>query len=264
MGETVYGVALDDVTVLDFRRDGFAVLRRAFDASCLADEMERVFADAFLSDVVHRGSGGIRFSSVPMMSGPTPISTSLADALAESARRLLGRAVLPGRAKGTRYFGESDWHTDSDLDIPSIGFVAYFEPLRGGRGALEVRPGSHRTDVGQEHAAFAVETEPGDVIAFDEHLAHGSVGGDQRRQWRVDFIADPENPREEALLRLSFAHIFDVSWDGGYDVDRYPSYGDSWQAAHRVWAKRLRDLGVIELAREQEAVMRERANGPRL
>ena len=85
---------------------------------------------------------------------------------------------------------------------------------------------------------------------FDEHLTHGSVGGTYRRQWRVDFIADPLNDREEQLLLTTFVYIFDVGWDCGYDVDRYPSYGDAWQNAHPQWARRLRNLGVIELACE--------------
>ena len=107
-------------------------------------------------------------------------------------------------------------------------------------------------------APVSIETEPGDVIVFDEHLMHGSVGGAHRRQWRVDFTADQQDDREELLLLTSFAHIFDVGWDGGYDVDRYPSYGDAWQKAHPQWARRLRDLGVIELARGHEAAMRSR------
>ena len=83
-----------------------------------------------------------------------------------------------------------------------------------------------------------METQPGDIVAFDEHLIHGSHGGGHRRQWRVDFIADPRTNREEDLVRRSFAQIFDLKWDGGYDVDRYPSFGDWWQRTHPEWSTR--------------------------
>ena len=258
MGDPVT-ISVDDGTVDAFRRRGYAVLRSVFDARSLLDEMEQVFADAFSSEVWHSGSGGVRFASVPMMSERTPASVALADACSVPAARLIGRAVLPGRAKGTRYLGASDWHHDSDLSIPSLGFVAYLEPLRRGKGAFAVRANSSAPRV---DSTITIETEPGDVIIFDEHTTHGSVGGTYRRQWRSDFIADPESDDEVALLRRSFEHIFAVDWDGGYDADRYPSYGDFWKATHRQWAKRLRDLGVIDLAERQEAVMRRgRSNG---
>jgi hypothetical protein len=213
-----------------------------------------VFGEAFAVDALQDGAGGIRFASVPMMSERTPTSTFLADALAGAAASALGRAVLPGRAKGTMYVGESVWHSDSDLDIPSAGLLAYLEPLRRGRGAFEVIPGSHlRRPGARTRAPVALETQPGDIVVFDEHLTHGSRGGRTRRQWRVDFIADPRTDRERDLVRRSFAQIFDPAWDGGYDVDRYPSFGDWWQGTHPDWSARLDELGVIEMAKALRA-----------
>ena len=194
-----------------------------------------------------------------MMSEQTPTSSFLADALAEAAASALGRAVLPGRAKGTRYVGDSAWHSDSDLNIPSAGFVAYLEPVRRGRGALEVLPGTHTgMPEARTREPVALETKPGDIVVFDEHLIHGSHGGGHRTQWRVDFIAAPRTDREKDLVRRSFAQIFDPKWDGGYDFDRYRSFDDWWQRTHPEWSSRLAELGVIEMARAQEAVMRER------
>jgi hypothetical protein len=112
-------IVLNDLGVRSFRENGFAVLTDAFAADELAAEMDDVFADAFGIETLQQGSGGIRFASLPMMSERTPTSSLLADALAEAAARALGRAVLPGRAKGTKYLGDSAWHSDSDLNIPS-------------------------------------------------------------------------------------------------------------------------------------------------
>jgi hypothetical protein len=190
------------------------------------------------------------------MSERTPVSVSLADALADTAATALRRDVVPGRAKGTIYEGESALHADSDLEIPSLGFVAYLEPLRPGQGALEVVPGSHCGSRAGE--SIALETRPGDIVAFDEHLVHGSRGGAHRRQWRVDFIADPHTDHEAQLVRRSFEQLFDPHWDAGYDVDRYPSFGDWWRRTHRDWSSRLDALGVLEMARVYESAMRER------
>ena len=69
-----------------------------------------------------------------------------------------------------------------------------------------------------------------------------------RRQWHVDFIADPADSTEEALVQATFARLFDPNWDGGDDVDRYPSYGPYWQALNRPWTERLRALGIFDFA----------------
>jgi hypothetical protein len=199
---------------------------------------------------INRGSGEVGFLGVIMMCERTPVSLRLIDMLAPTAARLLGRAVLPGRAKGTRYFGSSDWHVDSVLAIPSLSFVSYLEPLTGEAGALRIRPGSHR---GEKRNAVIIETSAGDVIAFDEHVAHGSIGGTLRRQWRVDFIADPIDPDEAAFVQATFVRIFDPSWDGGDDRVGYPSYGPYWQTLDRPWHTSLRSLGIYDLAEDHRA-----------
>jgi hypothetical protein len=94
-----------------------------------------------------------------MMSERTPASVALADELANAAALAAGRAVLPGRAKGTPYVGESATHSDSDVNIPSIGFVAYLESLQAGRGALNVVPGSHRGAPATKAHAPAIGTQ---------------------------------------------------------------------------------------------------------
>jgi len=104
--------------------------------------------------------------------------------------------------------------------------------------------------------SYAVATEPGDMIAFDEHLFHSSFGGGVRRQWRIDFVRDPIHPEAERLTEEYFQGIYPADWDGGYDVDRYPSYSDHWRKSGRPAAARLESLGVYELARNQETFAR--------
>jgi hypothetical protein len=142
-------------------------------------------------------------------------------------------------AKGVQYQGTTSWHRDTELPVRSIGFLAYLEPLTAADGALCVMPGSHGAVFGDALQKFAEDdhldlgrwpgvalaTQPGDVIVMDEHLFHSSAGGDLRRQWRADFIAAPVTPDEESAARDYFQSMHAPDWDGGYDVDRYPSYG---------------------------------------
>jgi hypothetical protein len=241
-----------------FRTSGFVVLRDLIDPEPLSDELDRTLADGLHASAgVNAGSAGREFRYVPMMCERTPVSLSLVDALAAPAAELLGRRVLPVRAKGTQYLGGSGWHRDSELDVASVGFVAYLEPLTADSGALRVQPGSH---AGSTAAATgngtALTTRPGDVIAFDEHLMHGSAGGHDRRQWRVDFVADPDDAAEGARVRRYFSLIYPADWDGGYDVDLFPSYGPHWLRANRPWTERLRSLGVYAYASAQENAAR--------
>jgi hypothetical protein len=190
------------------------------------------------------------------------VSLALLDALAAPAAELLGRDVIPTRAKGTRctrYFGGTSWHRDSNMDLAGVGFAAHLEPLDKHNGALRVISGSHlssRSTPDPQVAGMAVPTVPGDVIAFDEHLLHSSVGGQDRRQWRVDFVVDSVGPDEEVIVRSYFAEIFPPEWEGGYDPDRYPSYGEKWRRSDRPWTDRLRRLGVYRLADDEERWVR--------
>jgi hypothetical protein len=246
-----------------FREVGYVVLRQAFDPTPLEEELNHALADAhglLEPQEAARGGGGVRYRYVPMMCERTPVSLHLLDQLAEAAGALMGRAVLPGRAKGTVYWGSTGWHRDSHDPLPSLGFLAYLEPLTASTGALRVMPGS-QTDLSQtlpdvtaledldRTAGAAVETEPGDVIALDEHLIHGSVGGDRRLQWRVDFVEDPRDTDEEEGVRAYYAQIFpDDGSPADYDSTRYPSYGEYWQSLDRPWTPRLKELGVYERA----------------
>jgi hypothetical protein len=257
--------------VARFQTFGFIVLRQAFDPRPLAAEIDRVLREGLVSSGEAPGDGEIRFRYVPMMSAETPVSLSLLDSLAPVAEALLGGPALPTRAKGVLYRGDTPWHPDSTLPIASIGFAAYLEPLRAETGALRVLPGSHRPELAEAlralgAASAAVEalpghvvaTEPGDVIAFDEHLFHASAGGGARRQWRLDYLRDPVGAEAESHARAYFKGIYPPDWDGGHDVEKYASYGLDWRSSPRPAVARLGELGVYELASRQEAYARSR------
>jgi hypothetical protein len=252
-----------------FRTFGFGVVRQFFDPHSLAAEIDQVMHDGLVADVSR--TGGVRFRYVPMMTAKTPVSLSLLDRVEAVAATMLGGCVVPTRAKGVRIFGNTPWHTDSASPLSSVGFLAYLEPLGAEDGALRVLPGSHLPDfrdalrrIGVDGAAASalpahvVVTEPGDLILLDEHLFHASFGGGTRRQWRVDFVNAPVGAEAEELTRLYFAGLYPPDWDGGYDVDRYPSYGPDWRDSGRPAVAQLDALGVYELAAAQEAFTRSR------
>lgn len=255
-----------------FTTFGFVVLRQALDPRPLAAEVDRALADGCRGEfagAVAQVSG--RY--LPMMCEHTPVSLALLDRFMAPAAQLLGRPALPLRAKGVQYFAGASWHRDSEHPIASVGFAAYLEPLRADTGALRVLPGSHHPDLGaavqrllaarpelavDELPGVALATEPGDVIAFAEPLFHASLGGRDRRQWRVDYFEDPADAATEAHVRAWYAETFPPDWDGGHDVDRYPTYGPAWMTSGRPCIARLTALGVIDAARTQEAHARAR------
>jgi hypothetical protein len=45
------------------------------------------------------------------------------------------------------------------------------------------------------------ETQPGDVIAFNWHIRHASIGGEDRRQWTISYAKDPQTAEEAERLQ---------------------------------------------------------------
>jgi hypothetical protein len=154
--------------VESFRTFGFAVPRRFFDPGPLAMEVDRVLSEGLTRRRPH--TGDIRFQYVPMMTAETPASLSLLDRLGAVAETVFERPVLPTRAKGTRYFGESPWHVDSALPVESLGCLAYLESTGPDSGALRVMPGSHHSTFNEalsdlRAARVQDQSLPGHVLA---------------------------------------------------------------------------------------------------
>ena len=244
-----------------FADDGFVVLRGAIDPAPLRAEIAAALAAGFRGPGARNVSAeaGIEFRYLPMMVASTPVSLGLLRRFTAVAEELLGRAVLPGRTKGVEYHGASGWHRDSELPVASVGFLTYLEPLAAATGALRVVPGSHQRNDAATAGAVAIDTAPGDVIILDEHLLHASEGGGVRLQWRVDFVARPTTAAEEEVVRRYYGGNFSPDWDGGYDVDAFPTYGPHWRAIcdAEVGAELAR-LGAYAGAEAEESAVRRR------
>src|SRR5262245_20702906 len=130
-----------------FRTFGFLVLPQFFDPGPLSAEIDQVLQDGLLSASEVSRYDGIQFQYVPMMTARTPASLSLVDRTEAVAATLLEGSVMPTRAKAVRYFGNTPWHTDSELPLASVGFAAYLEPTTAETGSLRVLPGSHNAEL---------------------------------------------------------------------------------------------------------------------
>jgi hypothetical protein len=194
---------------------------------------------------------------LPMMCDRTPISRRLLadDRVMGAAARLLGGPVLPKPAKGILYRDASPWHQDSaNTALRAIKVVAYLDPLDAGTGALQVLPGTHFGEYARSLDGFRdrwpvaepimdetveaalwpgvpLESRPGDVIAFDVHLWHASLGGRDRLQWSASYAGAPVDDRERAAVRHYIASFLDVGHP--YDIGRYPYFDPAWSRLPR-------------------------------
>jgi Phytanoyl-CoA dioxygenase (PhyH) len=208
-----------------FRAFGFVVLRAALDGvevAALAAEADTVVRDATGTNyLVEPEAGGITGHYIPATGQRTPVSVSLLIRFAPVAEELAGVPLVPSVVQHILFFDCASWHTDTGHAVSSVKVVAYLEPLTADTGALRVLPGSHRLDervlspvmygpafrsedswrraIGQV-PCHVIETVPGDVIVFDEHLWHASIGGRHRLQWSAEFVLDPASPEEELAV----------------------------------------------------------------
>jgi ectoine hydroxylase-related dioxygenase (phytanoyl-CoA dioxygenase family) len=123
---------------------------------------------------------------------------------------LLGQDYNYLGSDGNFYIGSTNWHSDTDWSGRSRGkpprtfykMALYLDPVSAVTGALRVIPGSHRygdsfaEDLqkalqnpqealgigGDQVPAMALESNPGDVVIFNQTTKHSSWGGSSRRR----------------------------------------------------------------------------------
>lgn len=212
---------------------GFVIRRGALGAAEVAAvvrELEAVCAD-FLG---HAPGGG----DVVWKTLFVERSRALTDLVADdrvylAVCDLLGDDVLWSGSEGMWGFDDSladhDWHADGGW-LPEqtapyrLKVMLYLDPLRADTGALRVVPGSHRSLLhesllpfndasapggsrryfgrrGQDVPAHAIETDPGDVVFFNNWLFHSVYGKVRpRRSIVLKFVAMPGTDRHRAVL----------------------------------------------------------------
>jgi hypothetical protein len=259
---------LSNDQIQHFRTFGFVALPGLLApdrAAALASEVDVALRDAYAATYDERVIDGISGHYLPMASALTPLSASLVcddHVLIDAAEQLLGRPVLPSVPEGVLYFADAGWHNDDGIGVAGVKFATYFDPLSATNGALRFVPFSQHPGAtsalcayqGARHEAYpgvVVETEPGDVVAFDLHTFHASFGGTDRLAWAIEYLAEPASDDERDKTRRWLGDAFEQDYRG-FDTERYPTWRD-WLANPAQHARRaevigrLLEAGVLDL-----------------
>jgi len=251
-----------------FATFGFVVLSGMLGGrrtAALRAEVDTAIRDAYATTYHERVIDGISGHYLPIASARTPVSASLVcddPVLVDAAEQLLGASVLPSVPEGVLYFAEAGWHNDDGIGVRGVKFATYFEPLTARNGALSFVPCSQHPGALSALCAYqrgrhtdypgvAVETQPGDVVAFDLHTFHASVGGSDRLAWAIEYLAEPTSVEEREKTLRWLADAFEQGFRG-FDRDRYPTWRD-WladprrQSRRRQMIERMRAAGVFDL-----------------
>ena len=262
---------LTETEVAHFHAFGWVVvlgLLTGHEAARLSTEVDHALRDAFGSAFGHNTRDDLDDESpeanvLPMMCDRTPFSMSLiADdtRLWSIAEQLLGPVTVACPALGECLIGDTPWHTDPGFGDPWVRFRIYLDPRRTDDGALRFIPGSqHReyrdqidayraaatADGGRNVAApfpfVAVETDPGDVIAFDPRTRHSSTGGKQRLAWNVDYVILPDPADATSRARTRDLVLELSNWP---HPARWPVW-DEWISARPRSDERARAIGRL-------------------
>ncbi|HEX8340113.1 MAG TPA: phytanoyl-CoA dioxygenase family protein [Tepidisphaeraceae bacterium] len=170
------------------------------------------------------------------------------------AQQLLGKALTWVGSDGNRYVGDTGWHPDgSSFDLRRVKFALYLDPLTAETGALRLVPGSHRctlhddlrtllqrddttitpygvrasrrTDTrrsgfglpANEVPCTVLETQPGDLVIFDQNVWHASFSGRTgRMMFTLNYAITPQTDQAIAyalsMYEGQLEHVRQRQW----------------------------------------------------
>ena len=132
------------------------------------------------------------------------------------AKGLLGDDFNYIGSDGNYYTGDTSWHSDGYHTVGKFMKIAlYLDSVTRETGALRIIPGSHKLEhrdwqalkaanakelwgiEQSEVPSVALESNPGDVVAFNHNLMHAAFGGStQRRMFTINLSARAQTPEE--------------------------------------------------------------------
>ena len=184
---------------------------------------------------------------------------------------------------GNYYVGDTSWHSDgyNTRIVRMIKIAFYLDPVKENTGALRVIPGSHITNdtfanlleshlkgtdeapslfgiTGDQIPAVALESNPGDIVVFNNNLKHSSWGGSKaRRMFCMNFT---ERYPDNQLHRLQE----DLGESARWWIER--KHGEvmiktaSPERMHHLQQVRENDTHLPDLVKELKKTMKEPAN----
>ena len=216
---------------------GFLVRRSVFSAEEVArmnDEFDRRLA-IVIKETDPEGKRS--FNNWTNRTPETPFIASLLDdpRIYRHSEQLIGEESVPVHSNANSYGTNSGWHPDrSDHHMCVIKNVMYLQPTAADRGALRVIAGSHKSPLhedllhmglqgfdeeksqflkrsglrGEEIPCYVFESNPGDVITFNELTWHAAFGGYRdRRTCTFNFYSNPKTTDEKEAMRKEVEHI---------------------------------------------------------
>ena len=142
------------------------------------------------------------------------------------AATLIGDDFNYATSLGNYFVGDTPWHSDVKSSGPytRVRFAFYLDPVTAASGALRIIPGTqclddafgHRVhDVFQDREhnrsdsdwgteatnipCVVLDSQPGDVIVFNQRIKHAAFGGNERRRM---FTLDVQQRHQETDLDL--------------------------------------------------------------
>lgn len=220
---------LTDDQLTQFDVFGFLVLR----GMLTSQEVERACTDfetglASAQEGMDRSGirGQLNWSN---LRPETPFLASILEdqRFVSAAEQILGDDYVGSFSNANSFDGDrTEWHPDTvHPDWRGIKFAFYLQPLKPDSGALRFIPGSHKEPLlseikkvalresnegtinasglnVDEVPSFVAESEPGDVVLFDNHTWHASYGGGKnRRMCSLGYFASPKNRWQEAAVK---------------------------------------------------------------
>jgi hypothetical protein len=251
-----------------FNSFGYVIFRNFF----TPDEMkiiQREVSAEQAEQYAHTPFDGSRRHWTVMMGEKTPFFANMLEdpRFLVAARQMFGNDVLGIMTDSNRYVGDTPWHPDSRKDdFNGVKFAIYLEPVGAKTGALRVFPTSHlrtheanqKIDAGihgrpiDEAPATVLDSQPGDVVAFDLRLWHASCGGKtDRRMCTVIYYANPKTPAGADYL----VHLVKSNIDMSHNMFKpqrkhiYPRHwldNPSRNPDRQKWIDRQREIGCFD------------------
>ena len=185
---------------------------------------------------------------------------------------------------GNYYVGDTSWHSDgyNTRIVRMIKIAFYLDPVKENTGALRVIPGSHITDdtfanlleshlkgtdeapslfgiTGDQIPAVTLESNPGDIVVFNQNIKHSSWGGsDRRRMFTMNFS---ERYPDHLIPDLKDF----LGGEARFFIDRM--HGPAMiktatpERMHHLEQVRENDTHMADVVKELKKTMKEPANG---
>ena len=228
-----------------FETFGFIKFAGAFkkEAPDIISSFEKVWADNGGGHAGERHDFKRRSAIAPFIDQDEYLSALIDHPLIEGmANVLLEPNCNYTGSDGNFYVGDTNWHSDNFRgEYRAIKMAFYLDPVTKDTGCLRVVPGSHlHTDGyaqaihevtpfsvtnhneevwgvhGRDVPGYPIESEPGDLLVFDQAIKHSSWGGgDRRRMFTINW-SERYKEKDQDALRESVAGMAAFWHDRAY------------------------------------------------